>query len=109
MFPPLKQDGSSVVNGDTVPVKFQLTDATGKYVSTATTRLYLAKITNRVPGSEIEAVSPGNANSGNLFRYDSTDNQYIYNLRAKDLVFGTWQLRIILDDGTSKYVNINIK
>ncbi|MFZ5644743.1 MAG: PxKF domain-containing protein [Bacillota bacterium] len=109
VLPPLKQDGSSMVKGGTVPVKFQLTDAMGKYVSKATARLYLAKITNGVPGSEIEATSPGSANSGNLFRYDSTDNQYIYNLRAKDLSAGTWQIRISLDDGTSRYVAISIK
>lgn len=90
-------------------VKFQLTDVAGKYVRIATARLYLAKMTNGVPGSEIEAASPGNSNDGNLFRYDSTENQYIYNLRAKDLSAGAWQLRILLDDGTSKYVTINIK
>lgn len=81
MFPPLKQDGSSTVKGGTVPVKFQLTDVTGKYVSTATSRLYLSKLTNGTPGAEIEASSPGKANDGNLFRYDNTDNQYIYNLQ----------------------------
>lgn len=109
VLPPLKQDGSSTVKGGTVPVKFQLTDAAGKNVSTATARLYLAKMINGTPGSEIEVASPGKANDGNLFRYDSTDNQYMYNFRAKDLNSGTWQLRIALDDGSSKYVAISIR
>ncbi|MFZ5644747.1 MAG: PxKF domain-containing protein [Bacillota bacterium] len=90
-------------------MKFRLTDSNGSYVSTATARLYLAKITGGAPGTEIEANSPGNSNSGNLFRYDSKDNQYIYNLRTKGLSNGAWQLRITLDDGTSKYVNIDVK
>lgn len=109
VLPPLKQDGSSTVKGGAVPVKFQLADAAGKYVSTAAARLYLSKMTNGTSGSEIEASSPGKANDGNLFRYDSKDNQYIHNLSAKDLSSGEWRLRISLDDGTSKYVNIEIK
>ncbi|HBV98046.1 MAG: hypothetical protein JL50_00935 [Peptococcaceae bacterium BICA1-7] len=48
-------------------------------------------------------------NDGNLFRYDNTDNQYIYNLRAKDLSPGEWRLRISLGDETSKYIKIVVK
>ncbi len=62
-----------------------------------------------VVGSEIEANSTSAATTGNLFRYDSTGDQYIFNLGTKSLSTGTWQIRIELDDGTSKYVTIGLK
>jgi len=107
---PIKADGSSVFKGGSaVPVKFRLSDADGNYAANATARLYLAKVTNGVPGADTEAVSSGKANEGNLFRYDSEESQYIFNLNTKDLAPGAWRLRIALDDGTSKYVNIGLK
>jgi len=107
---PINQDGSSVFKGGSaVPVKFQITDAVGSFVSNATVRLYLARVTSGVPGAEIEATSTSKANDGNLFRYDDDENQYIFNLNTKELYIGTWRLRIALDDGTSKYVNIGLR
>lgn len=95
--------------GSTVPVKFQLQNAEGNFVTDAIARIYLAKIVNGVAGQEINGTSPGNANQGNLFRYDTTENQYIFNLATKPLSAGTWQIRIELDDGTSRFVNIGLK
>ncbi len=108
LLPPFKAAGSNDFNlGRTIPVKFQLWDANGNYISTATARIYLAKVTNGVAGNEIEGVSSGNANTGNLFR--NADNQYIFNLATKSLSTGTWQIRIELDDSTSKYATIGLK
>lgn len=107
---PIKGDGSSVFKqGSTVPVKFQLKDANGSFVTGATVKLYVAKVDNGTVGEELEAVSTSAATTGNLFRYESTDNQYIFNLSTKGLSTGTWQLRILLDDGTSKYAVIPLK
>ena len=109
-LPPINPDGSSVFKlGRVVPVKFQLKDASGNYISTATAKIYLSKISDNVAGTEIEAESSGEANTGNLFRYDTADNQYIFNLGTKNLSKGTWQVKITLDDGSSKYVNISLK
>ncbi|MBI5559815.1 MAG: SBBP repeat-containing protein [Deltaproteobacteria bacterium] len=110
ILPPINPDGTSVFKlGRTVPVKFRLTDFSGGYISTAAARLYLAKVVDGVVGSEIEAASAGGANTGNYFRYDTTGNQYIFNLDTKDLSAGEWQLRISLDDGTSKYVAMTLR
>lgn len=110
ILPPVKTDGSSVFRlGSTVPVKFQLQDASGIFVNNAVAKLYVAKIDNGIVGEEKEAISTSAAATGNLFRYDNTENQYIFNLATKGLSAGTWQLRISLDDGTSKYVNISLK
>ena len=42
-------------------------------------RLYVAKISNSVAGTELEAVSSAAATTGNLFRYDAGTGQYIVN------------------------------
>ncbi|MFH1001879.1 MAG: PxKF domain-containing protein [bacterium] len=110
MLSPINQDGSSIFKlGRVVPVKFQLKDGAGNFISTAIARIYLSKVSNDVSGTEIEAASVGEANSGNLFRYSSSDNQYIFNLGTKSLSRGTWRIRIELDDGSSKYVDISLK
>ena len=108
--PPVNADGSSVFKlNSTIPIKFQLTDAAGNFVTNAVAKLYLTKISNGVTGSDIEAISTSAATTGSLFRYSTTDNQYIFNLATKPLSIGTWQLRIELDDGTSKEVNISLR
>jgi len=84
-------------------------DVNGNYVTDATARLYLAKVEDGVVGDDIEAIPSGNSNEGNLFRYDESGDLYIFNLSTDELSIGTWQLRVELDDGTSKYVTITLK
>ncbi len=107
---PINPDGSSTFKyGSTIPVKFQLTDSSGNFVTNATAKIYMAKISDGIIGTEMGANSTSKATTGNLFRYDSTSNQYIFNLATKTLSTGTWQIRIELDDGTSKYVTISLR
>ena len=109
-LPPINPDGSSVFKlKSTILVKFQLRDAEGNFVSSALAKIYVAKITDSVIGTDEEAVSTIEATTGNLFRYDSTSNQYLFNLGTKTLSTGGWQIRIELDDGTSKYVLVSLK
>ncbi|MFA6096485.1 MAG: PxKF domain-containing protein [Candidatus Paceibacterota bacterium] len=106
---PMRQDGSSVFKlGSAVPVKFELKDINNNYIRDAKAYLYVIKVSNVVAGTE-EAVSVGEANDGNQFRYDSVSNQYIFNLATKLLSVGTWQIGIKMDDGTFKYLNIGLK
>ena len=76
ILPPIKGDGSSVFKlGSTVPVKFQLKDAGGSFVGTATARIIMQKLNNNVPsGDSIIPESTSSASIGNLFRYDTTEN-----------------------------------
>ena len=107
---PINAEGDSIFKlGSTVPVKFQLKDYNGNYVRNAVAKIYVAKLTNAIWGDELEAGSTSAATTGNLFRYDTTAEQYIFNLGTKTLSAGTWQIRIELDDGTSKYVQISLK
>jgi large repetitive protein len=103
---PLNLDGSSVYKiGSTIPVKFQLT-GTAAGIGNLPAKLYYAKISNNLPGTEVEALSTASADTGNLFRYDATAKQYIFNLSTKGFSEGTYQLRIDLGDGVSHTVNI---
>lgn len=96
--------------GSTIPVKFQLTDAAGKYISSATATISLQKYSGEEPvGDPIDAISTNGADSGNNFRYSSTDNLYIFNLDTKGLSVGTWQIRVTLDDGTVQSGSISLK
>jgi hypothetical protein len=108
--PPVKGDGSSVFKaGSTVPVKFRLTDYYGNYISDSIARISYAKISGDVIGDDVEAVSTSAATTGNLFRYDASDDQYIFNLSTKGLSSGTYLLKITLNDGTTHTVQIGLK
>jgi parallel beta-helix repeat protein len=109
-LPPIKTDGSGLYKlGRTLPTKFQLKDANGQYISIATAQLFVAKISNGVVGSDEVAFSTSNADTGNVFRYDAINNQYIYNLSTDTLSVGSWQLKVVLDDGNYYAVIISIK
>jgi hypothetical protein len=106
---PINADGTSIFKlGSTIPVKFKLMGASGG-ITNATARLYCAKMSSGVAGTELEAISTSAADSGNTFRYDSTGGQYIFNLGTKSLSEGTWQLRIDLGDGVTHTVFISLK
>ena len=111
ILPPIKADGSSVFKlGRTIPVKFQLRDDQGNFVTDAVANIFLQKFDNGDPeGDPMEGDSTSAASTGTEFRYDFTSNQYIFNLATKLLSTGTWQIRILLDDGMSYYVKIGLK
>jgi hypothetical protein len=106
LLPPIKNDGSSSFKlKDVVPVKFQL--ATG--IKNAVAHLTLAKLTGGVPGPEQNAVPATSWNTGNLFRFDTSCNQYIFNMATKTLSKGKWRLRVNLHDTVTHTVDITLK
>ena len=116
ILPPIKEDGNSNFKlGRTIPVKFQLRDDQGNFVTDAVANIFVKRTGNGASG-EIEAVSTAAATTGNLFRYDFSSNQYIFNLSTKlplnngvNWSTGTWEIRIELDAGMSYYVEIGLK
>jgi hypothetical protein len=110
VLPPINLNGSSVFKqGSTVPVKFQLT-GTSAGITDAVARLYIAKISNSVVGTELEAVSTAAATTGCVFRYDASSGHYIFNWGTKGLTAGTYQLRIDMGDGDLTHtVNVSLK
>jgi hypothetical protein len=105
LLPPVKPTGSVFHFGQTIPVRFQL----NPNIANAKANLTLAKVVNGVAGPEQNAVSSGNANQGNLFRYDPHCKNYIFNLSTKPLSTGVWRLRIDLHDGVTHTVDITLK
>ncbi|QIK74578.1 PxKF domain-containing protein [Nocardioides piscis] len=106
---PVNADGSSLFKlGSTVPTKFQLTGASAG-ISHLSAHLYLQRIGSGATGTVLEAISTSSATTGNLFRYDATSGQYVFNLSTKTLSGGTYQLRVDLGDGANRTVNISLK
>jgi Tol biopolymer transport system component len=100
---PVAPDGSSVFkSGRTVPVKFRVCDATGASVGTpgVITDFRLVGI---VKGTSLNTVSdlPESTTPDAAFRWDATDQQWMFNLSTKGLPTGaTYVYDITLNDGT---------
>jgi len=74
-----------------------------------TARLYLQRTGVTASGTVMEAISTSNATTGSLFRYDTTGDQYIFNLATKTLSTGAYQLRVDLGDGVPHTLNISLR
>jgi hypothetical protein len=99
LLQPINLDGSSIFKlGSTLPAKFKLTGGSAGVVNLAA-RIYVAKISNSVAGTELEATATNSPDAGNVFRYDSSSGQYIFNWGTKSLTEGAWQIRVDLLDG----------
>ncbi|MGC2425220.1 MAG: PxKF domain-containing protein [Nitrospirota bacterium] len=101
-FLPLR--GKVFTTGSAVSVTFQLKDAKGNYISTASATLML-----KSPGG-VPVTPASGTNTGNVFQYDPTANRYVYSLNTVGLATGKWQLQVMLDDGSPvKTLFINLK
>ena len=118
---PINVDGTSRFKlGSTVPVKFKLTGCDGTPIANAIAKLYVSLNDGTPDPGTDEAISTAAATTGNLFRYDSTAGQYIFNLSTKlgytnpdgskvtAFSQGTWFLKILLDDNTWQVVKIQL-
>jgi PKD domain len=80
--------------GRTIPIKLQLLDAAGFNVSAANiglTALRLARVNSDGTRTAVALQDSGNANPGNLFRYDAGLQGYIFNLSTKNLGVGQYE------------------
>ncbi len=111
-FTPVLNSGASIFkSGRTVPVKFQLTAADGTIVSNAIATLQVAMVAGVITGTTdfTDATPSGGSNTGDLFRFDPTSGQYIYNLDTTGFAPGTHLLRATLNDGTKHDVLVSIR
>jgi hypothetical protein len=77
--------------GSTIPIKFQLLDANGNPVPASLAASIASSCSATVTMSYVttgsspvdETVSSDTANTGTCFRYDSTSNQFIFNMSTK--------------------------
>jgi hypothetical protein len=106
---PINPDGSSIFKaGSTVPVKFQLQGASAGITNLAA-RIFVARVSAGVTGTYVETTSNAAPDGGNLFRYDASARQYIYNLSTKGLATGTWSIRVDLGDSVEHSVRVSLK
>ena len=58
---------------------------------------------------EVTVASPGEANSGNEFRFDEPSGRYLYNLSTRGLATGTYRADALLDDGSTHSVQFSVR
>lgn len=93
--------------GSTVPVKFQLKNAAGNVVQSATAPIWLTPVKGVAMSMPVdEAAVTVSADSGSTYRFDT--GQYIYNWKAP-AGGNYWQIGVKLDDGQIYYVNIGLR
>lgn len=95
--------------GSTVPVKFQLKDANGNVVQTATLPVWLTPVKGGSTSAAIdESVYSDPATSGNTYKWDG--QQYHYNWKTTGFTAGFfWRIGVTLDDGQTYYVYIGLR
>jgi hypothetical protein len=95
--------------GRTVPVKFSLKDNAGAFVTTATANLFVQQLDSQ--GNKVGPLIPATSTNSpdNQFRYDFTNNQYIYNMSTDTLAVGQWQLVVKLNNGTTETIVIVLR
>jgi hypothetical protein len=106
---PIDPEGSSVFHlGSAVPVKFQLTGASAGITDLAAT-LSVVPVSGTVAGEAADAEATGGGTSGNLFHYDPTSDEYVFNWSTKGLAPGTYRLQIALGDGVIHEVQVGLR
>ena len=95
--------------GSTIPFKFALTDGCGAYVPNAAATLSLVQVSGAEPAGDPIDGTTNVPDSGNVFRYDPVENQYVYNLSTGALSVGSWQASITIEDGEVYTTAIGIK
>jgi hypothetical protein len=96
--------------GSTVPVKFQLKDANGNVVQSASLPVWITPVKGGSTSASIdESVYSDPATSGTTYRWDGV-SQYIYNWSTKGFATGFyWRIGLTLDDGQTYYVYIGLR
>ncbi len=77
--------------GAVLPVKVELTDASGADISSPNITVTAVGLTD-ANGNSVPLNAAGNANPNDLFRYDPSLGGYIFNLSTKGLAAGTYTL-----------------
>jgi hypothetical protein len=104
-FSPLP--GAKFSQSNTVPVKFALKDSSGAFVTTCTCTLTYQQLdgNGNPTGPQVPATST--SGSGNQFKYDAKNNQYLFTVASRSLPVGSIQLQVDLHDGSAlRTVNI---
>jgi hypothetical protein len=102
--PPINADGTSVLmQGRTVPAKFSVYDANGVSIGTpgVVSKFLLTGIQSGTTANSVENFVDTN-NPDTAFRWDPTNQQWIFNIATGNLLAGsTYIYTIMLNDGST--------
>jgi hypothetical protein len=101
---PINANDTSVFKaGSTIPVKFRLTGASAGHATAVATIAFVKVADDVYPvGGVDENVIAATPTEGVQFRYDTTDEQYIYNYRTSKGDNGQYRFHVTFDDGTKR-------
>ena len=108
-------DNPPVINtgnpGRTYPIKWQLKDANGNYVSDLGSFTSLQYTVVTCGGFDLGLSSPldTGATGGTVLRYDATANQFIYNWQTPNTSNACYVLTLTLKDGTTHLADFQMK
>jgi hypothetical protein len=98
--------------GSTIPVKFRLrTFFTQQIIDNATATIGLEYLGSDSAAAQVnEPFIQSLTDSGNAFRYDTADQQYIFNLRTKTLLPGVYRIHALIYGGLlDKWVDVRLR
>ncbi len=107
-LPPLTQNGTSKL-GSTLPIKWQLTDANGNFLSDLAAVKSLQIQSVDAQGHALAAPFNPAGSGGTTLRYDSTANQYVFNWSTKGLNAGYYEIELTLADGTVETLTLQLR
>lgn len=109
ILPPVRSDGSSVFHvGRTIPLKFRLVGESAR-IPDVTAKLTVREVSHAVHGGVEGPLSPAAAHAGNTFRYDSSADQYVFDLKTAHMPPGTYEARIDMGDGVDRSVRFSLR
>ncbi|MEK7133554.1 MAG: PxKF domain-containing protein [Patescibacteria group bacterium] len=97
--------------GSTVPVKFQLKSSNGAAIQSSTAPLWITPVPLALLAASVdEPVYTISGTTGSIYRWDATNQQYVYNWSTKGLATGlVYKISVNLDDGTTKEVAVGLR
>jgi hypothetical protein len=107
---PIDTDGHSIFKKTSkIDIRFRLSDINAVNVATATAKLSYNKVTSTILGDDLKPISSDTVTTGLVFKYDSKNMWYYYNLDSKGMETGTYQIRADINDGSSYTMNISVQ
>ena len=99
--PPQPSDSGSFTIGNTIPISWQLQDATNAFVSNLTTLTSIVAIPNPTCSGIVSAgaITLYNSSTGQAaFSYDSTNNRFLFNWNTTGVTAGCYNLVVTTND-----------
>jgi hypothetical protein len=97
--------------GRTYPVKWQLKDASGNYISSlaSVASIQYTTVSCAAFDMTLSDVIEAAATGGTVLRYDATANQFIYNWQTPTTSNACYTLTVTLNDGTKHQADFQMK